>query len=106
MSTSSTSNASSARSAASSSRARAQRWQSRATSSRTVLRIQPSDRARLGHPAHGDAVRRDPQRYAPCLVQLPRLAERAADDLAQPLVHLGLRPEELLEALHPLEVGD
>ena len=37
---------------------------------------------------------------------VPRLVERARDDRVQALVHLALRPEELLEALHPLEVRD
>ena len=36
----------------------------------------------------------------------PRLVERARDDVVQLRVHLVLLPEVLLEALHPLEVGD
>ena len=40
------------------------------------------------------------------LVHVPGLVERAGDDVAELRVHLGLLPEVLLEALHPLEVRD
>ena len=40
------------------------------------------------------------------LARLPRLLERARDDVVQLRVHLVLAPEVLLEPLHPLEVGD
>ena len=39
-------------------------------------------------------------------LRLGRLAERARDDVVQARVHLLLLPEVLLQALHPLEVGD
>src|SRR3954465_1677346 len=106
MSTSSTATPSCGASLPSSSRARSHRWQSRATYSRTVLGIQAPDRARLDHALDGDAVGGGAERDVARLVQVPRVAERAADDLTQPLVDLGLGPEELLQALHPLEVRD
>src|SRR5690242_12191621 len=103
MSISRTSKSSSTFMAARSSRASWQRWQSRATIRVTVLRIEPSDRARLGDTAHRQPVRRGAQRKAALLVQIPGLGESAADDLAQTLVHLAFGPEELLQPLHPLE---
>src|SRR5918996_3571834 len=104
----STSRTSSPQTSRTTSSARSQRWQPAAWKRVTPrgLRIEATRDGRLGDAAHTDAVRRDAQAHAALLVRVPGLAEGARDDVVQPLVHLFFLPEVLLEALHPLEVGD
>src|SRR2546423_12716156 len=64
-----------------------------------------SDRG-LGDALDRQSVGGDAHRYVARLRRLPGLVERTADDVVQLGVHLDLLPEVLLEALHPLEVGD
>src|SRR5215208_3563370 len=115
MSTSSSSNGTSARTASTVVRARSQRWQpaavysvTRATaaSSARRLRVEAARRRRLGDALNGEAVRGHAHRGAPRLLRRPGLVERARDDVVELRVHLDLLPEVLLEALHPLEVRD
>src|SRR5919204_1917747 len=105
MSTTRRSKSRSARTSSTTRSARSQRWHPAALYSVT-LGIEPARRRRLGHPLHGDAVRGHAHARLARLPGRPGLVEGAHDDVVQLRVHLGLLPEVLLEALHPLEVGD
>src|SRR5215217_5022917 len=85
--------------------ARSQRWQPSATYSRT-LGIEAPGHGRLRDALDREPVRGHPHARALLLLRRDRLLEGAGDDVVEPLVHLFLLPEVLLEALHPLEVGD
>src|SRR5919197_6271776 len=106
MSTMRRSNSRSARTSSTTASARSQRWQPCALYSVTALRIEAPRRRRLGHPLHRDAVGGDAHARPAALARRPGLVEGAHDDVVQLRVHLGLLPEVLLEALHPLEVRD
>src|SRR5712691_848526 len=105
MSISSSSKETSERAASMILRARSQRWQPCAWY-RTTLRIDSASRGRFRDALHRKAVGGKAHRRAAALHRPPRLVERARDDVVQLRVHLGLLPEVLLEALHPLEVRD
>src|SRR5215208_4837102 len=105
MSISSSSKGSSARTSSRTLRARSQRWQSSAWY-RVTLRIDTARDRCFGDALDGKAVGRKSHRYAAALVGGPGLVERARHDVVQLRIHLGLLPEVLLEALHPLEVRD
>src|SRR5215218_2706849 len=85
--------------------ARSQRWQPAATNSRT-LGIETSRHGRLGDALHREPVGGHPHARSLLLLRHDRLLEGAGDDVVEPLVHLFLLPEVLLEPLHPLEIGD
>src|SRR5712672_327580 len=105
MFTSSSSKSCSRSNSASVARARSQRWQLSAWKTVT-LGIQAPRHRRLGDALDGQAVRRQPHAQVARLVHVPRFLERLVDDLLELRVDLVLLPEVLLEALHPLEVGD
>src|SRR4029453_10654945 len=92
-------------SARSTSRAFSQRWQPSAWY-RTTLRIDAAGDRGLRDALDGQPVRREAHRDVLRLVERPGLVERARRDVVQLRVHLVPLPEVLLEALHPLEVGD
>src|SRR3954452_17846598 len=109
MSTSSSSNAISARTPSITRRALSQRWQPSAWTSVTTcspLGVEATGRRRLGDASDRERVGGVAHRQGAFLVCAPGLGERAGDDVVQLRVHLGLLPEVLLEALHPLEVRD
>ncbi len=106
MSTSSSSNPSSARAARTTSSARAQREQSAAWRTRTRATGTGPSSSSPRHALHREPVRRHAQARLHRLSRLPGLLERARDDVVELRVDLLLAPEVLLEALHPLEVRD
>src|SRR6266566_2023647 len=70
------------------------------------LWIYAPNHRRVGYPLHGDRVRG--QTHVDALVHrgMKDVVERARDDVVQLRVDLLLLPEESLEVLHPLEVGN
>ena len=69
------------------------------------LRVEPARQRRVDNASYREPVRGEPQADPALLVEIPRLVEGARDDRVEPHVHLVLRPEVLLDPLHPLEVG-
>src|SRR5919109_1480549 len=70
------------------------------------LWIYPSDRRRVGHALHRQRVCGGAHVAALVHGGVQDLVERARDDVVQLGVDLLLLPEEGLQVLHPLEVGD